>query len=78
MGRWPALGPLSRVRHDEILAPWAKGLRYFMGPASAEQELGHRNREGTSGLKECWSGGPASLWVDQEGSRGVGCGCQQS
>eukprot|EP00962_Isochrysis_galbana_P015244 scaffold4371_cov125-Isochrysis_galbana.AAC.5 len=29
MGRWPALGPLSRDKHDEILAPWAKGLRYL-------------------------------------------------
>eukprot|EP00962_Isochrysis_galbana_P010381 scaffold2866_cov148-Isochrysis_galbana.AAC.21 len=29
MGRWPALGPLSRDKHDEILAPEAKGLGYL-------------------------------------------------
>eukprot|EP00962_Isochrysis_galbana_P041053 scaffold14973_cov155-Isochrysis_galbana.AAC.4 len=31
MGRWPALalGPPSRDKHDRILAPWAKGLRYL-------------------------------------------------
>eukprot|EP00962_Isochrysis_galbana_P046338 scaffold18622_cov137-Isochrysis_galbana.AAC.2 len=63
MGRWPALGPLSRDKHDEILAPWARGLGYLRcGRVDHTRwRIKDQSREGTSGPMECESGGPASL-----------------
>eukprot|EP00962_Isochrysis_galbana_P031028 scaffold10089_cov110-Isochrysis_galbana.AAC.8 len=69
--RWPALGPLSRDKHDEVLAPWAKGLGYLrcgrVDHTRWEIKVGrvHRGQWNVSRMDRHYYGliGRGRLWV---------------
>eukprot|EP00962_Isochrysis_galbana_P038518 scaffold13680_cov128-Isochrysis_galbana.AAC.5 len=66
---------LSRVRHDEILAPWANGIEVLYGSGVCGSGGGISNSGGYIGARGMlvgWTGRPMR-WV-----REVDCGCQQS